>query len=211
MFIDLLVLLVAVPVGAFVWTFTEYAAHRFTMHNVGGRGPAAKEHLMHHAQPERSRAFVRTLGHIGMYTTAVAIGWLLSQIAPWSLAFGLAAGWATGYTIYEAFHWMAHHRAPRGIVDLQLRRRHFHHHFVAPRTNLGVTTDFWDGLFGTEAELSTIKVPRRLAMPWLTDNDGQVRPEFAADYVIVGRLTRTPEQEAADITEAFADRPVSLQ
>jgi len=210
MFVHLLLLALAVPVGVVAWTFTEYAAHRFTMHNVGGRGPAAKEHLMHHAQPERCRAFIRTLGHIGMYTTAVAIGFVLWLVLPWSPAIGLAVGWAIGYTIYEACHWLAHHREPRGIYDLQLRRRHFHHHFVAPRTNLGVTTDAWDRLFGTEAELSTIKVPRRLAMPWLTDAYGAVRPEFADDYEIVGRLERTAQQDAADITDAFADRPVSL-
>lgn len=205
----IVVIMLTLPVGVVLWTLTEYGAHRFLMHNVGGRGPAAHEHLMHHAQPERTRAFIRTTGHIGMYTGAVVVTWLVAQIISPSIAIGLGLGWALGYTLYESFHWLAHHRPPRGQFDLRLRRRHFHHHFRAPLTNLGVMTSFWDRLFGTEAELGVIRVPRRLAMPWLVDEQGDVLPQFRSDYEVVGTLVRSPVQDEADKTAAFADQPVS--
>jgi len=196
--------------GVVLWTGTEYGAHRFAMHSVKGRGPAAKEHLMHHAQPERTRRFIRLLGHLGMYTTAVAIGFVLSFVAPLVVAVPIALGWGIGYTLYEGLHWAAHHRPPLNEFDLRLRRRHFHHHFAAPKTNLGVMFAGWDVLLGTNVEPETIKVPRRLAMPWLVDADGNVLPEFVDHYVIVGRANRTPAQDELDRVAAFADQPPTL-
>lgn len=194
--------------GVVAWTLTEYVAHRFTMHNVGGRGPAAGEHLRHHAQPLRTRPVVRVLGHISMYATAVGIAVVLALMVPPALAIAAALGWAFGYTIYEALHHAAHHYRPRGNWDLRLRKRHFHHHFVAPRQNLGVTITWWDQVFRTEGPVGPIRVPRRLAMPWLLDDHGRVQPQFADDYVLVGRarplLTRD-ELQAQDLERAFSD------
>jgi len=89
-------------------------------------------------------------------------------------------------------------------------RLHFHHHFAAPKTNLGVMFAGWDVLLGTNVEPAQIKVPRRLAMPWLTDDEGNVLPEFANDYVIVGRAKRTADQDEIDRVAAFADQPPAL-
>lgn len=74
----------------------------------------------------------------------------------------------------------------------------------------------WDRLFRTEVDPSRmpghqIKVPRRLAMTWLVDNANTVRPEFADDYVIVGRLTRSEQQDQRDRLQAFADEAPSLR
>lgn len=206
-------ILLAVTMGALgvaIWTGTEYGAHRFAMHSVNGRGPAAKEHLMHHAQPERSRRFIRLLGHLGMYATAVVFGIALSFVFPLVVAVPVAVGWGLGYTLYEGLHWAAHHRPPINTFDLRLRRRHFHHHFAAPKSNLGVVFAGWDVLLGTNVEPDVIKVPRRLAMPWLTDADGNVLPEFADDYVIVGRAERNVAQDERDRVAAFADQPPPL-
>lgn len=214
--------IVVLVVGFFAWTLTEYTAHRFAMHSVGGRGPAAKEHLMHHAEPDRTRFLIRTLGHLGMYTTAVLIGVVLQFVLPLAFAISLAIGWAVGYTAYEGLHWRAHHRPPFAspaalhAYDLRLRQRHFHHHFARPKENLGVMNSHWDRLFRTEVDPSRmpghqIKVPRRLAMTWLVDNANTVRPEFADDYVIVGRLTRSEQQDQRDRLQAFADEAPSLR
>lgn len=216
-------LMVSSIVAGFVtWTLTEYSAHRFLMHSVGGRGPAAKEHLMHHAQPDRTRFLIRTAGHFGMYAGAAAIGFALSLTVPRPVAIGIALGWALGYTAYEYLHWRAHHRAPFAsparleAFDLRLRQRHFHHHFAQPKQNLGVMNSLWDQLFGTEVDPSRmpddpIKVPRRLAMTWLVDDAGAIKPEFAADYVLAGRLTRSEQQDAIDRAQAFSDNAPSLQ
>ena len=51
-----------------------------------------------------------------------------------------------------------------------------------------------------------IRVPRRLAMVWLVDDAGAVRPEHAGDYEVVGRRPAGPEQAAADLADAYANR-----
>ena len=53
--------------------------------------------------------------------------------------------------------------------------------------NQGVTTPVWDLVFGTYERVERpVRVPRRLAMVWLLDEHGDVRPEYALDYVVVG-------------------------
>jgi len=204
---------IGLPAGFVVWTLTEYFAHRFAMHNTGGRGPAAHEHLMHHAKPARTRRLIRTLGHVGMYTTATvaALAMMLIVAPAWAIA--TAGGWAIGYTLYEFLHFASHHRPPLGAWDLRLRHRHFHHHFVAPRQNLGVMVNWWDRLLGTEAELHQIRVPRRVAMAWLIDAEGNVRTEYADTYTVVGPAHRSAPVDTSsdpDVIAAFADRPLPL-
>lgn len=196
--------------GFVAWTLTEYLAHRFTMHSTGGRGPAAREHLMHHAKPARTRRLVRTIGHIGMYSTAIVLGVLLSIWLGTTIGVALAIGWALGYTAYEAAHFHAHHYRPKGSYDLWLRRRHFHHHFVSPKTNHGVLVPWWDQLFGTEVDPGVTPVPRRVAMGWLLDADGAIHPNFADDYRLAGTLGNTEDQQATDIEDVFANRPLAL-
>jgi len=203
--------LLLTPLGFSAWCLTEYSAHRFAMHATGGRGIAAKEHLMHHAQPTRTRFLIRTLGHLGMYSGAVVMAFVLQFFMPWLAACALAGGWALGYTHYELVHWLAHHRPPRSAWDLRLRRRHFHHHFAAPTTNLGVAFAFLDQLLGTNVVPELIKVPRRLAPSWLVDTDGAVLPEYAANWIIVGQLVASPDQDARDLTDAFANRAPAPQ
>lgn len=214
---SLAVALAGLSLGGAAWTLTEYGAHRFTMHSTGGRGPAAHEHLMHHAQPARTRPLIRIIGHVSMYATAAVIGWILALFVPLILAMALAVGWALGYTAYEGAHFHAHHHPPLGSYlssvgryDLWLRKRHFHHHFVAPKTNLGVLVPWWDQLFGTEAPVGTIKVPRRVAMSWLIDDSGNVHDVFTTDYTVVGRRRDDKSQRANDIEAAFADQPLAL-
>lgn len=199
--------------GFVAWTLTEYLAHRFTMHGTRGRGPAAREHLMHHAKPARTRRFIRTVGHLGMYLTAVAIGLLLSLLVSTVVAATIAIGWALGYTAYEGTHFHAHHHRPRGRYDLWLRRRHFHHHFVSPQSNHGVLVPWWDQLFGTEVNPDVIPVPRRVAMTWLLDTDGAIRDDYRGDYVLAGTGRAgaiNEQQQASDIEAAFANQPLPL-
>ena len=47
-------------------------------------------------------------------------------------------------------------------------------------------------------------MPRRLALPWLLDENGEVRPELADDYVLVGSATSDERQAGIDRARAFA-------
>jgi len=119
--------------------------------------------------------------------------WLLGP----AVGVGLAAGWVLGYGFYEFQHAQAHLRAPRNRYERWLRKHHFHHHFGHPMANHGVTIPFWDIVFRTREAPDVVPVPRRLAagLGWLLDDDGELRAEFAADYVLVG-IDRMDERQA---------------
>jgi sterol desaturase/sphingolipid hydroxylase (fatty acid hydroxylase superfamily) len=101
---------------------------------------------------------------------------------------GLAftAGFIAMYLAYEVLHRRAHTRPPRGPYGRWRRRHHFAHHFLDPRRGQGVTSPLWDFAFGTRLPAARVRVPRRLAMPWLVDARGELRPEYADDYELVG-------------------------
>jgi hypothetical protein len=72
--------------------------------------------------------------------------------------------------------------------------------------NQQVIIPLWDRVFGTSYTPAKVKVPRRLAMPWLFDEAGNLRPEYSADYEIVGDATSSDErQKAIDKARAFAN------
>jgi Fatty acid hydroxylase superfamily len=189
--------LALVGAGWFAWTLGEYVLHRFAMHELRGRGYPSKEHLLHHASNE-TRLTSWILSWIGIALTGALMGWVLAPV------FGL--GWVVGYTYYELQHHWAHRRAPRNAYQRFLRKHHFHHHFGHPMANQGVTVPVWDWVFGTYEPVATVRVPRRMAMPWLLDDDGEVRAEHRGDYELAGRLPGTDEQVARDHTDAFANR-----
>ena len=193
--------LLLVPAGWFTWTLAEYVLHRFGMHAAKGRGLASREHLRHHA--DRDSVLEKwALSWAGV--VAVAFGWS-ALLHP---AFGI--GWVVGYGFYDWQHYWAHRRAPRNRYQCFVRRHHFHHHFGHPMANHGVTWPLWDKAFGTYERPAAIRVPRRLAMVWLLDAAGAVRPEHAADYEVVGRTPRDADQAARDLTDAYANRAPSL-
>ena len=68
----------------------------------------------------------------------------------------------------------------------------------------------WDVVFGTYAAPGRIRVPRRMAMVWLVDESGAVRPEYQEQYEVVGRAERDAAREARDADEAFANLAPSL-
>ena len=70
--------------------------------------------------------------------------------------------------------------------------------------NHGVSTLVWDKVFGTYERPDRVRVPRRLALRWLVDADGALRPEFAADYVLVGAATSDERTAQLDRARAFA-------
>ncbi|MET0518416.1 MAG: sterol desaturase family protein [Burkholderiaceae bacterium] len=135
-----------VLLGLLAWSWLEYALHRFVLH---GLPPFAAWHQLHHQRP-RALICAPTLfsgGLIGLLVFAPAL--LLSGL--WQ-ACALTLGVLLGYLAYSWIHHLAHH----GHVDARWlrRRQHWHalHHRRAAaeqRACYGVSTAFWDHVFGT--------------------------------------------------------------
>lgn len=200
----------AVPGGFAVWSLTEYLSHRFGMHTGAGRTPMAREHRLHHGQPQATAPKMRLGGYVAIAAVACVAAAGTTKLIGRRAAVAASTGWFGGYAFYELTHWFSHHRAPRTTWGRRVRTRHLRHHFGAPRSNLGVTTSLWDRLAGTELDdEGPVRVPRRLAMNWLVD-DGEIRAEYRDDYVLSGRRILDEAQRENDLARAYADRPPEL-
>lgn len=202
---NLLLLALAFGAGWALWTLAEYGLHRFAMHHLHGKGIMSREHLEHHVTSGWRFDHNHLLSWTGMLLVGAVLwaplGWLVAGPAA---GVGLAVGWAFGYFFYEYQHAVSHLRAPRTSYQRLVRRHHFHHHFGAPMANHGVSIPFWDHVFGTYQRPDRVRVPRRLALPWLVDAEGEVKPEFADDYVLVGAAEPTERLLKLDRARAFA-------
>jgi len=180
---------VAAVFGAFGWTLAEYGLHRFVFHETPVGWLGAREHQLHHARvdyfaPGWQKALAALA--VSVVVTPLAIG-----AAGTAAGFAFSGGFIAMYVGYEVLHRRAHTHGPRGPYGRWLRRNHFAHHFRDPRRAHGVTSPLWDHVFGTTLPLDErIRVPRRLAMPWLVDARGELAPAHAGDYELVGRAER---------------------
>jgi len=195
----------AFPAGWALWTLAEYVLHRFAMHELHGKGIMSREHLEHHVHSQWHFDRNHILSWTGMLLVG-GLGW--APLAWWTAGpvagVTVAVGWAFGYFFYEYQHAVAHLRAPHTRYQRFVRRHHFHHHFGAPMANHGVSIAVWDKVFGTFEHPPIVRVPRRLALPWLVDDTGELRAEFADDYVLVGAPNPDERLLQLDRARAFA-------
>ncbi len=129
--------------GLVSWTAIEYALHRFVLH---GMAPFSRWHAEHHQRPT---ALICTPTLLSATLIALLVflpALVLSSLWP---ACGLTLGVLTGYLAYSITHHATHHwRAKNGWLQ---QRKYWHalHHHVEPRTCYGVTSAFWDHVFGS--------------------------------------------------------------
>jgi hypothetical protein len=110
--------------------------------------------------------------------------------------------------LYEVLHRRAHTHAPSNRYGRWRRKNHFAHHFADPRLAQGVTTPLWDIVFGTRLSVDRVRVPRRLAMSWLVDMNGEVYADYSDDYELVGSRKQDERTRREDIEAAMAnERP----
>lgn len=129
--------------GIALWTFTEYAFHRWVYHL--GFALARRGHERHHEDPT---------AHITMPWVVTPLVFLpLQQLV--ATGFGVRgfsaflAGWFAGFLSYSILHHSLHHYQLRFAWYRHLQSQHRIHHAV-PEVNFGVTMRYWDRVFGTE-------------------------------------------------------------
>lgn len=194
--------------GVAGWTLLEYVLHRFVFHGASAKRVGAKEHRRHHAQVDYFAPWWQK-AIAAIVTTAILLP-VLSLIMGAQLGGAATLGFVAMYLLYEVLHRRAHTRAPRGRYGRWRRKNHFAHHFADPRLAQGVTTPFWDWAFGTRLSVERVRVPRRLAMPWLVDANGELLPAYSADYELVGSRRRDEQTCRKDTEAAMAnERPGS--
>lgn len=142
--VDLLKWVGAIAAGIAVWTFAEYLIHRFVLHHLVYFRDL---HGMHHNSPT---ALIGTPVWMSMALLLVAVvlpSWWFFGIA---IGSGFSAGMVVGYLAYTSAHHILHHwKMTPGTYLYRLKHQHALHHFRHEDGNFGVTSLFWDYVFGT--------------------------------------------------------------
>lgn len=142
-------------VGFLVWTLTEYLMHRFVFHYEPTH-PVLKWvwyliHGVHHEQPQcKTRLVMPPILSIplaffffGLFRAVGSLAGAPLWVAP------AYAGFVVGYLAYDMLHYAEHHLAMKWGVLKFLKRYHLLHHFKTPDDRFGVSSPFWDVVFGT--------------------------------------------------------------
>lgn len=131
--------------GLALWTLIEYVLHRSVLHHVA---PFRAMHEMHHLRP-RALIGTPTVVTVALFTVLVFLPalWMTNLWAASALTLGVLLGYIT----YSAMHHAAHHW--RSSSAWLKRRKHIHglHHQFGQRGYYGVTTSFWDHVFGSRS------------------------------------------------------------
>jgi sterol desaturase/sphingolipid hydroxylase (fatty acid hydroxylase superfamily) len=143
-------------VGVFLWTFAEYTLHRYVFH-FHARSDRMKRlvflfHGIHHAQPQcKTRLVMPPAVSVPMafvfYGLFFLAAGLILQAPQW--VDPLVAGFMLGYLAYDLTHYATHHFRMRWGPLKYLKRHHMRHHFKTPGQRFGVSSSFWDIVFGT--------------------------------------------------------------
>jgi len=141
--------------GAFVWTFLEYLLHRFLFH-LDGYIPDNRVgitlhftlHGIHHYLPMDKYRLVMPPA---LFVVLASPFWKLAHIIfayNWYAATAVYCGGIFGYICYDLTHYFLHHQN-LPLWYKQLKKYHLQHHFLDYELGFGVTSKFWDDIFGT--------------------------------------------------------------
>ncbi|MCW5907511.1 MAG: sterol desaturase family protein [Chitinophagales bacterium] len=176
-------ILISFFTGIVLWTLAEYLMHRFLGHEHKGKNFFKAEHGQHHAKynyfaPAYKKALLAVVVTVLLFA-------VLQLVINASAALAFLAGFLGMYILYEATHYRFHIRKPVAKPFIVLRKHHFYHHFHNPKTNHGVTTRFWDRVFGTFVPVEKVRVPRKMAMQWLLQEE-EIKPDYAPHFYLAG-------------------------
>lgn len=142
--------------GLFIWTFLEYLLHRFLFH-LDDHLPDNRVfislhfllHGVHHYLPmDKYRLVMPPV----LFSALAYPFWRLAHFLfsySWYAATAVFCGGLFGYVCYDLTHYFLHHQNLPSYYKT-LKKLHLEHHFLDYELGFGVTSPFWDKVFGTE-------------------------------------------------------------
>ncbi|CAG5116803.1 unnamed protein product [Candidula unifasciata] len=140
--------------GIFIWTFLEYAIHRWLFHL---RPPSNSPFLIrlhfslhgqHHKSPMDSMRLVFPPLPAAVFAVFFFFG--CKALFPSGTALAVFAGIVSGYTAYDLIHYYLHHGGHPPLAYFQrLKTYHAHHHYEYQQLGFGISSKMWDYPFGT--------------------------------------------------------------
>jgi len=151
---------IGIPVGTFVvlfiagfafWTLFEYFFHRYVFHFTP-KGDVQKRisflfHGVHHQYPNDKKRLVMPITlSLAVAVLLLSLTWLLYGTWTWAYS----AGFTVGYLAYDMTHYSIHYFKPPNIQFLKnVWKSHIDHHYRDSTKGYGVSSAFWDRVFGT--------------------------------------------------------------
>lgn len=149
--------------GIAIWTLIEYILHRFLFHldewlpdNRVGLTMHFLLHGIHHYLPMDKYRLVMPPT---LFVVLASPFWKLAHAIfywDWSIATAVYCGGIFGYICYDLTHYFLHHQN-LPLWYKQLKKYHLQHHFLDYQNGFGVTSRFWDRIFGTELAPPVLK------------------------------------------------------
>jgi sterol desaturase/sphingolipid hydroxylase (fatty acid hydroxylase superfamily) len=144
--------------GLFFWTFFEYLMHRYVFHFVS-ENPRAQRiiyvmHGNHHEFPrDKERLFMPPVPSLILASAIFFIQYLILG----KTVFSFFPGFLLGYLMYGSMHYAIHAWNPPFKFMKPLWRNHHLHHYKSEEKGFGVSSSFWDWVFGTSFDLKKEK------------------------------------------------------
>lgn len=145
-------------IGFFSWTLFEYLMHRFAFHYTPkterGKKIVYIFHGTHHHFPrDKQRLFMPPLPSIILASAIFGLCYLLMH----NTAYAFFPGFLLGYLCYGSMHYAIHAGNPPFKWMKPLWRNHHLHHYKDEHRGFGVSSTFWDRIFGTMYDLEKEK------------------------------------------------------
>jgi len=169
-------------IGWFMWTFTEYVLHRFWNHAKGAENSViVQRHNHHHTHPTDIRVSGKQrVIMLLISATLIAFSfWLSTYIM-------FIAGLWTGIFWFFLMHYFLHQKWAKRVFP-RLVRYHVVHHCKEPDTCFGISTPWWDSLFGTTPRKNRDISERILAFYYKKPH--QEKKEFSISSVIDEKIS----------------------
>jgi sterol desaturase/sphingolipid hydroxylase (fatty acid hydroxylase superfamily) len=138
----------------FFWTFAEYILHRYLFHWISDNEFVQRFHFVmhgsHHLYPrDKERLLMPPVPGLLMASVLFLIFFsIFSLLDIGSLTWAFFPGFFLGYLLYSFVHRATHVAKPPKRFK-HIWRHHSLHHFKYPDKAFGVSTTFWDRVFGT--------------------------------------------------------------
>ena len=144
--------------GLFLWTLVEYILHRCLFHidkylpdNRVGITTHFLLHGIHHYLPmDRYRLVMPPTLFLILATPFYKLAHVVFAYNEYA-AIEVFSGGIFGYICYDLTHYFLHHRNLPSYYR-ELKKHHLQHHFADYENGFGVSSQFWDRIFGTQLE-----------------------------------------------------------
>ncbi len=146
--------------GLLAWTLLEYILHRWVLHyqptSVLGCAILARLHIRHHEVPaDQTEVCVPFLLSLPLLATIYGTLLLFGGGTEAALLFVFGVGLMMA--IYDLTHFSTHYMEPSNGLLKALKKNHMLHHYSDHAERFGVTSPFWDHVFGTQGQTARSK------------------------------------------------------